>query len=364
MADLELKFAGGTIREASKTTRNGVPVGIVEGYIATWDVDKADPWGERDQFQRGAFSKSIAEHKARGTMPLVRDEHGRTVGGFQADSLREDDVGLFGVAEINLDVQQGAELYSLAKQQVKNHWSVGFHATQWSFNDANDLRVIREAEIVEGSLVDIPRNDAAIVTEVKAVTTFQNLPLAAPGHPWNASAARQRVREFTNSQDAPGREYRKAFLWWDSAAPEDFGAYKLPYADVIEGALTAVPRALNAAKSRLEQTDIPDADRAKVLRNIEKYQDKTEGAKMYFKVPEIKALKTKRDIENVLRESGAFSNDAATALAARFTTEDQGEPGTADIELKAALDKLEGQFSLESETERELNKILEGLTNV
>ena len=161
----EVKFLGGRITEVKQEERNGVKVGIIEGYIATWDVDEGDFFGVKDQFKRGAFVESILEHIQRKRQVRLKDHHGRTVGGFPIEFVKEDERGLFGIGEINLEVQQGMEVYMLAKQGVLVDFSIGFSAQEAERDD--DIRTITKAIIWEGSVVDEPMNRAAQITQVK-----------------------------------------------------------------------------------------------------------------------------------------------------------------------------------------------------
>ena len=161
----EVRFLGGRITEVKQEDRNGVAVGIIEGYIATWDVDEGDFFGVKDQFKKGAFVESILEHIQRGRQIRLKDHHGRTVGGFPIEFVKEDERGLFGVGEVNLEVQQGMEVYKLAKQGVLVDFSIGFSAQESERDD--DIRIITKAIIWEGSVVDEPMNRAAQITQVK-----------------------------------------------------------------------------------------------------------------------------------------------------------------------------------------------------
>ena len=161
----EVKFLGGRITEVKQETRNGVKVGIIEGYIATWDVDEGDYFGVKDQFKKGAFMESILEHMQRKRQVRLKDHHGRTVGGFPIEFVKEDARGLFGIGEVNLEVQQGMEVYMLAKQGVLVDFSIGFSAQEAERDD--DIRTITKAIIWEGSVVDEPMNRAAQITQVK-----------------------------------------------------------------------------------------------------------------------------------------------------------------------------------------------------
>ena len=167
LARRETKRLGGHLVETKETERNGVRVGEVRGYIATWKPDTGGIFGVPDQFVRGAFRDSIAEHRARGDRPVrLKDLHGRTIGGFPIDRIREDDVGLYGEGEINLEVQQGREAFSLVRQGVLTDFSVGFTAIDDSIVDG--IRIIRKAHLWEGSIVDEPANQAARILEVKS----------------------------------------------------------------------------------------------------------------------------------------------------------------------------------------------------
>ena len=159
---------GGVVTDTKIADRNGVPVGIIEGYIATWDVDRGDGWSDiKDQFMPGAFTKAIARHKATDRQIRFKDHHGRTVGGFPIKTVKQDDRGLFGIAEVNLEVRRGAEVFSLAKQKVLTDFSIGWGESEFEVEDG--IRKISESEVWEGSIVDEPMNPLANITAVKSV---------------------------------------------------------------------------------------------------------------------------------------------------------------------------------------------------
>ena len=105
---METKYLSGRVIEVKQATRNGVEVGIIEGYIATWDADTGGIFGMPDRFVQGAFANSLQEHRERNNRQIrLRDHHGRTVGGFPIDSAFEDDIGLRASGEINLETRHG-----------------------------------------------------------------------------------------------------------------------------------------------------------------------------------------------------------------------------------------------------------------
>ena len=311
---IETKFFGGRITETKIEDRNGVKVGIVVWYIATCVIDRGQ-YGVRDQFVRGAFVESINDHMSKGRMIRLKDHHGRTVGGFPIEKVHEDNIGLFGVGEVNLEVQQGRELMALLRQRALSDFSIGFGVVEKTETDG--LRIITKAVIWEGSVVDEPMNPQAIVTEVKE---FNDLPLADKDYEWDHKAALARVREFTRSIDAPSDTYRKAFLDFDRSHPDVFESYSDDslIADVVDGKLVAVRKALFKA-----------ADCGYSIRHFERYYDKMQMAspfdadqRKYYTADDVKDWTT-RDIERALRQSGSFSKSAAKLIAAKVKNIDK-----------------------------------------
>lgn len=106
------------------------------------------------------------------------------------------------------------------------------------------------------------------------VTAFSDLPLAPRDAEWDSTAADQRVREFTQSTEAPGEGYAQAFLWFDGREPELFGSYKFPFADVVDGELKAVPAGLFAAVQRLDQANLSETDKDDIRGTVGQYYAK------------------------------------------------------------------------------------------
>jgi hypothetical protein len=111
-----------------------------------------------------------------------------------------------------------------------------------------------------------------------AVTSFQDLPLADRDRPWDGDAADKRVREWADATEEPDARYRDAHVWYDADNKNQFGAYKLLIADVIDGRLMAVPRAIMAAGNVMQGArggvDLPKADIDRVKSHLAKYYDK------------------------------------------------------------------------------------------
>ncbi|GAB3008019.1 hypothetical protein [Mycobacterium bourgelatii] len=110
------------------------------------------------------------------------------------------------------------------------------------------------------------------------VTAFQDLPLADRDRKWDGTAAEKRVRQWASATDEPNAKYRDAHVWYDSGKKDNFTAYKLLIADVIDGELRAVPRAVLAAGAIMQGSrggiDLPKSDIDQVKSHLAKYYTK------------------------------------------------------------------------------------------
>lgn len=246
--------------------------GKVEGYLSVFDVVDL----QNDKIVKGAFKDTLSEKKR---FPLLWQHDTATpIGVFVG---KEDDKGLFVSAELNMNTTRGKEAHALLKQGAVSGLSIGYQPVTVSYE--GDVRILKQVDLWEGSIVTFPANPFAVITGVKTVVDFQDLPLADPETAWDSDMAVDRVRKWAsggtgNKEDMNWGQYQKAFLWYDREAQDSFSAYKLPIADVIEGKLTAVPRAIFAAAAAIQGArggvNLPDEDIAKIKNHLNKYYEK------------------------------------------------------------------------------------------
>lgn len=245
--------------------------GIFEGYAAVFGNE--DLGG--DIIEPGAFKKTLQENPR---MPILWQHNPREPIGVTLEAY-EDMHGLRVRGQLNLETSRGREAYALLKQGALKGLSIGYDAIKEVWEGAR--RRLKEIRLWEWSLVTFPMNPLAQVTAVKAVVPFQDLPLVDEGRAWDADAAKARVAKWAGGPDKENVDwgkYRKAFLWYNSDEPENFGSYKLPIADVIDGKLMAVPRAIFAAAAAIQGArggvNIPDSDIPAIKRHLERYYRK------------------------------------------------------------------------------------------
>lgn len=109
-----------------------------------------------------------------------------------------------------------------------------------------------------------------------------DLPLAPRDWPWDADAARKRMREWASDDDGNlvPEKFQQGHFWYDDEKPENVTSYKLPFADVIDGELQAVPRGIFAVAAVLMGArggiDIPEEEKEKIKQKVSKYYEKME----------------------------------------------------------------------------------------
>jgi HK97 family phage prohead protease len=299
-----------------------------EGIGATGDIDRG-----ADKIIPGASAESLAAmtpalfyaHNAE--MPLgiytsaVEDSEGRIL--VKAKMPKEDDF----VSKRIVPQMKIGSISSL---------SIGFTIEPGGAEFVNGIRLLKKIKIWEISLVTIPMNENAVVTSIKSAS-FQNLPLADAGQTWDAAAATARVLEFTGSGDTPNDNYKKCFFQCNTGNPNEFGSYGLPFVDVIDGELKAIPRAIFAAA-----VSGKGSGHADVTGHIEQYYKKMGretpfSEKQCFRVDDLESF-TEREFEQLLKSgitmTGSMAKTAVAMLRGKLYRDGDDE-STRDAKRKA-----------------------------
>ena len=108
-----------------------------------------------------------------------------------------------------------------------------------------------------------------------AVRSEWDLPVAPDDTPWDLTAARKRVWDWAEGEYGV---YGRAFLYADLRAPNTKDAYRLPVADLIDGELKIVPRAVSTLAALFAgdraRLNIPGADMEQVASVVQALQDR------------------------------------------------------------------------------------------
>ncbi|AFM10411.1 hypothetical protein PIS_022 [Saccharomonospora phage PIS 136] len=101
-------------------------------------------------------------------------------------------------------------------------------------------------------------------TVTATVVGETDLPIADRNRDWDGDKARTRVLDWAtnNAGDVDAAKLSQAFLYRDpDKDPETLAAYKLGFADVIDGRLRIVAKGVYAAAARIDQVDVPEKER-------------------------------------------------------------------------------------------------------
>ncbi len=111
-----------------------------------------------------------------------------------------------------------------------------------------------------------------------AVSVFQDYPLADRDREWDGAAAEERIRRWAGAETEPNEKYRDAHVWYDHENQDNFTAYRLIIADVIDGKVRAVPTGILTAASITEGArggaDLPGHDIDRVRGHLARYYAK------------------------------------------------------------------------------------------
>lgn len=124
--------------------------------------------------------------------------------------------------------------------------------------------------------------------EVKSVGS-SSLPTSDKSE-WDSAAAISKMSSAAggpNKDEIDWTKYSKGFAYFDSSNKENFGSYKLPFADVIGGTLTAVWGGVNAAMAAVNGArtpmSIPESDRKAAYNLLKSYYTKFDKEAPEFK---------------------------------------------------------------------------------
>jgi hypothetical protein len=171
-------------------------------------------------------------------------------------------------------------------QNTKLHVSLGADYERIDYID--DFEVLRNIVFRELSIVAVPGIPEAnvevvesmIVTRERAVP-FEETEKADEGRSWDADRAVMSLRKWASHDGSGDKDqinwvkYRRGFAWYDEKDLHNFGSYKLPHHEVIDGTLYVVWRGVAAAMAALfgarGGVDIPAEDRKPVYNHLRRH---------------------------------------------------------------------------------------------
>ncbi len=279
--------------------RSGGDAAVVEGYAAVYDSETSIGGSFREVIRRGAFDRALAGDTD--VVALWNHDPNYVLGRRSAGNLelRSDERGLWFRVSLP-DTQYARDVAELLRRGDVTGASFGFRVRRDRWAQAEDddtpLRELLDVDLYDVSVVTFPAYKATSVSlasyfesELRAVVPYEGTP-AFNATSWDADAAVQRVRRWATKADGEidWVKYRRAFAWYDADAPDQFGSYKLPHHDVVDGKLVTHRRGVIAAMQALlgarGGVAIPDADKRRVYAHLARHYRQFEMDPPEFKL--------------------------------------------------------------------------------
>ena len=145
--------------------------GVFSGYASIFG--NKDSYG--DVVMPGAFAKSLADHRRKGSRPKMFWQHDphNPIGSWT--DIAEDGKGLWVEGRLNMGVQKAQEAYALLKAGDIDGMSIGYHTVSAEPDEKAGVLRLKELKLVEVSIVSMGANERALVDAVKQIRG-DNLP--------------------------------------------------------------------------------------------------------------------------------------------------------------------------------------------
>lgn len=190
--------------------------GLVRGYASTFGGNP-DAYG--DVIAKGAYSRTLREHRAQGSMPAMLWSHdpARPIGKWL--DMHEDEYGLSVLGTLNLDTSGGKDAHAHLKNGDVSGISIGYAVGPSGSKTSGSTRLLTDIDLIEVSIVTFPANSRSRVSGVKSLQSKSDLieMLREGGLPKAAAA-------------------RIAAGGWSAVSGEDHSEKAIALADVLRGA--------------------------------------------------------------------------------------------------------------------------------
>lgn len=313
------------------------------GYAARFhNVDRVN-----DIIMPGAFKKSLEKREQAGDNLQLYFNHdmtqppiGNVVKAF------EDGKGLKYEALLpKADRFVAERIYPQIKARSLKSNSFGYKIKSAERRKADGVRLLKEIDIWEISVVNTPANPAANVETIKGLIPYAELPIAKGDKPWDRDAAFKRLVAHFGSSD----EIKSAFLFGDPDKPVEQWDRSLLIADLHpeQKSLCANRVAIYKAAAFVAQGALPEDAQEAIKGHLDRYYGALSHASPWdsIGVTEWKALDP-GEREARLKGLGV-TNDLARVLSAtnlgglregdRSSGDREGRPNE---ETKALLETL------------------------
>lgn len=235
--------------------------GRISGYFATFDHDHGDSYG--DVIRKGAFLGTIERRKQTGhPFPLCFNHDFSAIIGRVTD-IGEDAKGAYFTAEF-FQTEKAQEVRSIVKTGVLWQFSFAYDtldAGTVKAEDGTTVNELRELELFEISIVTVPANPRATITDVKTDDAAKlkekrdDILKFIAQNEEKERAARQRLLKYINEMQKDNTEAQlKKYKDMEAQTLKDIGAAE---AEGLEEWKKARLSALDAIRKEIRKLENP-----------------------------------------------------------------------------------------------------------
>lgn len=145
--------------------------GFFCGYASVFDVTDH----HQEIVSRQAFRQSLQNWRGKGRLPKMLWQHDQRKPVGIWEDIYEDEHGLFVKGRILLDIEAGREAYALMKAGVIDSLSIGFRPVRALKDPEKNIRILKEVDLLEISLVTFAANPDAKITVVKEFAVDEDI---------------------------------------------------------------------------------------------------------------------------------------------------------------------------------------------
>jgi HK97 family phage prohead protease len=180
--------------------------GVFEGLLATYN--NVDLGG--DLIEPGAFTKTIQEH---GSSVKLLWQHNVDEPPIGTLMLMDTPEALRVRGRLELEMPKAHEIYTALRKRLVNGLSIGFDTVKDSIE--NGIRHLKEIRLWEGSIVNFPMNERAMILAVKSVKAGRMISAA------NKEKLQMAHEHIKSTLDSGSRAAGLIFALLDDEADDD-----------------------------------------------------------------------------------------------------------------------------------------------
>ncbi len=139
-----------------------------EGVFSGWGSIFGNKDNGGDIVVAGAFAKSLADHRQKGTKVKMFWQHDPHQPIGKWIDMAEDGKGLYVEGKLNMGVQRGREAYALLKEGDIDGLSIGYSVIDAEPDEKRGALLLKQVKLWEVSVVSMAMNERARIESVKS----------------------------------------------------------------------------------------------------------------------------------------------------------------------------------------------------